>query len=51
MSAANLSRPVVTGCRRYGGCRPDARCPEHRIDVDPQPIGELVRRWLAERGR
>ncbi|WKU03860.1 hypothetical protein [Micromonospora sp. HUAS LYJ1] len=37
------ARPVVTGCRRYGGCRPEARCPEHRVDVDPPSIGELIR--------
>ncbi len=29
-------------CRSYGGCIPDARCPEHRVDVDPQPIGDLL---------
>jgi len=37
----------LAGCRRYGGCRPDARCLEHRADVDPRPIGELIRRWIA----
>ncbi|MFG1800207.1 hypothetical protein ACGFI4_08540 [Micromonospora carbonacea] len=35
-----------TGCRRYGGCRPDARCPEHRVDVDPTPIGAIIRQIL-----
>lgn len=32
----------LTGCRRYGGCRPDARCPEHRVDVDPPRLGVLL---------
>lgn len=29
-------------CRRYGGCRPGQRCPEHREDVDPLPLAELL---------
>ncbi|WP_147427308.1 hypothetical protein [Micromonospora globbae] len=46
-------RHTRTGCRRYGGCTPDNRCPEHRVDVDPPQLGKLLRRFTAgvEKGR
>ncbi|MEH1013062.1 hypothetical protein V6U90_08115 [Micromonospora sp. CPCC 206060] len=42
-------RVQATGCRRYGGCLPGARCPEHRIDVDPEPLAELLARYAPRR--
>lgn len=36
-------------CRDTGSpCTEDARCPAHGIDVDPQPIGELLGDVLPE---
>lgn len=35
------------GCRRYGGCRPGRRCPEHRQTTPPPRVGDLVAQVLA----
>lgn len=34
----------LLSCRDTGGplCRPGARCPAHRVDVDPPRLGELL---------
>lgn len=29
------------GCRAWGGCTPDDRCPEHR-DAEPEQVGDLA---------
>ena len=39
------------GCRRYGGCTPALRCPEHRGAATPTPIGDLIARALAHTTR
>lgn len=31
-------------------CKPDNRCPEHRVDVDPPTVGDILRS-LAGGGR
>ena len=33
---------TAPGCRAWGGCTPDDRCAEHRIDADPAPLAELL---------
>lgn len=37
-----------TGCRRWGGCRPESRCPEHRVDVDPPRVGTLLHKFIPD---
>lgn len=37
-----------TGCRRWGGCRPENRCAEHRVDVDPPRVGTLLRKFISD---
>lgn len=39
-------RQTSMSCRRYGGCRPGARCAEHR--GDPELFGPIAWRVLAD---
>lgn len=36
----------ATGCRRYGGCMPGSRCPEHRGQQATEPVGAIIARLL-----
>lgn len=33
-----------SSCRATGGCTPDARCDEHRVERDPPRLGDLLAR-------
>lgn len=41
---AKAARRIPRSCRDSGGplCTPDARCPAHRIDVDPPTVGDML---------
>jgi len=41
------ARMPARRCPGRDRCRPESRCPEHRIDVDPEPIGAIVARLFA----
>ena len=38
--------PRAYGCRAWGGCTPDDRCPEHR-DAEPEQVGDLAAALIA----
>jgi hypothetical protein len=37
----NRSAGAPSQCDR-ATCKPDSRCPEHRVDIDPAPLSELL---------
>lgn len=43
------SSDALSRCDRLT-CVPDNRCPEHRVDVDPTPLSDLLQAFTAQTG-